>query len=280
MIIYSVTVSIDASIREEWISWMKQVHIPEVMATGYFHERTMQELLDPPPQPGSFTFNIQYTCKTIEEYEAYHQGPAEALQSAHTMRYKDKFVAFRTLLRRFKTIQGFFLFLPIIAKKTIMTKNLTGLFLIALLSLFACKSQQSGAGTDGSMEFIKVSEGSSCGVEEPSNQLITTADEWRTLWKSVGSNRMPAPPVPEVNFEENYLVASFLGNRNNGGYSVSVTDMSLNNGTLSVSVLETKPGTNCFVTDAITQPYIIVSVAKNGVKEAIFSMQSKSKDCN
>lgn len=161
-----------------------------------------------------------------------------------------------------------------------MTKNFTGLFLIALLSLFACKSQQSGTGTDGSMEFIKVAEGSNCGIEEPSNQLITSADEWRTLWKSVGANRMPAPPVPEVDFEENYLVASFLGNRNNGGYSVSITEMILNNGTLGVSILETKPGANCFVTDAITQPYIVVSVAKDGIREAIFSTQTKSKDCN
>lgn len=101
MIIYSVTVSIDASIREEWLSWMQEVHIPEVMATGFFREKIIQELLDPPPQPGSYTFNIQYTCHTIEDYESYQQGPAQSLQEAHTLRYRDKFVAFRTLLRRF-----------------------------------------------------------------------------------------------------------------------------------------------------------------------------------
>jgi len=38
MIIYSVTVNIDDSVHDEWVTWMKEVHIPDVMATGYFLE--------------------------------------------------------------------------------------------------------------------------------------------------------------------------------------------------------------------------------------------------
>ena len=36
MIIYNVTVSIDESVKGEWLDWMKTEHIPEVMACGIF----------------------------------------------------------------------------------------------------------------------------------------------------------------------------------------------------------------------------------------------------
>ena len=36
MIIYNVTVSVEESIKTDWLDWMKTEHIPEVMATGVF----------------------------------------------------------------------------------------------------------------------------------------------------------------------------------------------------------------------------------------------------
>ena len=33
MIIYNVTINIDASIHDEWLAWIKE-HIPQVLATG------------------------------------------------------------------------------------------------------------------------------------------------------------------------------------------------------------------------------------------------------
>ena len=45
MIIYSVTVSVDEDVHEEWVSWMKQTHIPDVMATGFFVENRFAKVL-------------------------------------------------------------------------------------------------------------------------------------------------------------------------------------------------------------------------------------------
>lgn len=100
MIIYSVTVSIDKLIKEEWLGWMQSKHIPDVMATGFFQEYAIQEIIEPAPQPGSLTYNIQYLCENLQAYQSYQQTAAPALQKEHTERYKDRFVAFRTLLRR------------------------------------------------------------------------------------------------------------------------------------------------------------------------------------
>jgi hypothetical protein len=36
MILYNVTVKIEADAQEDWLQWMKSTHIPDVMDTGLF----------------------------------------------------------------------------------------------------------------------------------------------------------------------------------------------------------------------------------------------------
>ncbi|MEM6261049.1 MAG: DUF4286 family protein [Bacteroidota bacterium] len=100
MIIYSVTISLNKSMADEWISWMQETHIPDVMATGYFDSSEFNQLLDPVVDANMATFNIQYRCRTEEHLQAYQKEAAPALQKAHTDRYKDQFIAFRTTLKR------------------------------------------------------------------------------------------------------------------------------------------------------------------------------------
>ena len=94
MILYNVTVSLDASIHTDWLEWMRNVHIPEVMATGYFVEYKICKLL----VDDEITYAIQYNCETLEKLNEYQEKYSPALQQKHTERYKGKFGAFRTLL--------------------------------------------------------------------------------------------------------------------------------------------------------------------------------------
>lgn len=97
MIIYNVTVNVDHDIHEEWLEWMKQVHIPDVMATGAFLENKISKVLSE-EEAGGITYAIQYISRdmaTLENYQAEH---SPALQKEHSARYEGKFVAFRTLL--------------------------------------------------------------------------------------------------------------------------------------------------------------------------------------
>ncbi len=98
MILYSVTVSVEPAIHDDWVAWMRDVHIPEVMATGCFSENRMLKVLST-QAPGELTYSIQYTCSDMKTYERYRDEYAPALQQAHTERYRDRFVAFRTLLK-------------------------------------------------------------------------------------------------------------------------------------------------------------------------------------
>lgn len=96
MILYNVTISIDPEIMDEWIQWMKGVHIPEVLATGLFIEHRFFRVAS--GEPGECTFAIQYYLKDLSSYERYMDEFAPDLQKKHTERYKDRFVAIRTIL--------------------------------------------------------------------------------------------------------------------------------------------------------------------------------------
>jgi hypothetical protein len=96
MIIYNVTVNIENDVREEWLNWMKNVHIPDVMATGYFLENKICRVMVDEEQ--GTTYSIQYTAAGMKDLEEYQRLHSPRLQKEHSERYANKFVAFRTLL--------------------------------------------------------------------------------------------------------------------------------------------------------------------------------------
>ena len=97
MIVYNVTVKIDTALHDEWKRWMLDVHMPDVMNTGCFISSRMLKVLTD-DEPDGVTYSIQYTCNSMDRFLEYEHRHASALRAEHSRRYKDRFVAFRTLL--------------------------------------------------------------------------------------------------------------------------------------------------------------------------------------
>jgi hypothetical protein len=97
MIIYNVTVSLaDETIHDEWLQWMKKVHVPQVMETELFADSKMLRLLN--EENNGITYAIQYRCLSLAHYERYLNEFAPILQAETAKRYGNKVLAFRTLL--------------------------------------------------------------------------------------------------------------------------------------------------------------------------------------
>lgn len=96
MILYNVTISIDKGIEKEWLQWMKSIHILDVLNTGMFKTAKVFRLLN--VEDEGATYSIQYFADTMNHVLEYQEKYAAGLQQEHTARYKDKFVAFRSLL--------------------------------------------------------------------------------------------------------------------------------------------------------------------------------------
>lgn len=97
MIVYNVTVNIDTDAEQEWLAWMKDVHIPDVMSTGLFLESRMLRVLA--DDEGGRTYAIQYTAADMAHYERYRDEHAPRLQAETQKHYGGRFAAFRTLLQ-------------------------------------------------------------------------------------------------------------------------------------------------------------------------------------
>ena len=97
MIIYNVTVNIEESVHEEWLAWMKESHIPDVMRTGKFISSRILRIVGDEDSGGK-TYSVQYSCNNMNDYLEYEHQHAASLRAEHTAKFKDKFVAFRTLL--------------------------------------------------------------------------------------------------------------------------------------------------------------------------------------
>lgn len=102
MIVYNVTVKIETSVAGDWLEWMLDKHIPDVMATGFFIESSINKIQVKGGEQDGPTYAIKYLCKDMETLEKYQNEVAPRLQSEHSDRYRDKFVAFRTLMEEVK----------------------------------------------------------------------------------------------------------------------------------------------------------------------------------
>ena len=96
MIIYNVTVNIEDDVHHEWLKWLKEKHVPDVMKTGCFVENKICKLLV--REEAGTSYSIQYTCNSMDDYQRYQREHAPRLQKEHADKYANKFVAFRTLM--------------------------------------------------------------------------------------------------------------------------------------------------------------------------------------
>ena len=97
MYIYNVTINVESSIRDAWLEWMQTRHIPEMLATGKFHEaRICRVLVD--EETGGTTYAVQYHTSSKELLMDYYREDAPGMRQDGVDRFGNKFVAFRTEL--------------------------------------------------------------------------------------------------------------------------------------------------------------------------------------
>lgn len=97
MILYNITINVSPEIEQDFITWMKETHIPEIMQTGIFYEFKFLRLLHD-SDDGSVNYATQYFTDTIDQMMDYERNHAPALRAKTQARYQDKAIAFRTLL--------------------------------------------------------------------------------------------------------------------------------------------------------------------------------------
>jgi hypothetical protein len=116
------------------------------------------------------------------------------------------------------------------------------------------------------ISFKVLKEESYGGRENESHEVVTGKQGLDALYKEL---RLGTPP--DVDFTKNNVVAIFMGQKNTGGYSISVKSITVDdNNTVTVKVRETRPDGG-MVTTALTSPYCIAVIPKS--KEVIVEFE-------
>lgn len=97
-VIYNVTVKVSKGIAREWLSWLQEEHVPEVVATGCFSGARVVQLLEIDEDEGP-TYAIQYTAPSQEDYERYISDFASGMREKSFEKWGNNFIAFRTVMK-------------------------------------------------------------------------------------------------------------------------------------------------------------------------------------
>src|SRR5699024_7208522 len=68
MYIYNITTNIEQDIHEEWLEWMENVFIPEMLATKKFSKALMTRVLIE-EEMGGITYSVQYTATNAIDFK-------------------------------------------------------------------------------------------------------------------------------------------------------------------------------------------------------------------
>jgi Domain of unknown function (DUF4286) len=97
MFVYNITTKVENSIAEEWLRWQKEIHIPEILATGLFSDYKVFKLMEQDEAEGQ-TFVVQFYASELSHYKQYLEKHAPAFRIKAFQQWGDKFISFRTLL--------------------------------------------------------------------------------------------------------------------------------------------------------------------------------------
>lgn len=98
MYIYNITTKVNNNIVDQWTDWQKQIHIPEIMMTGFFYDYRFYELLEQDDEEGK-TFVIQYFALELQDCKEYIRNHAPLLKEKAFDKWKNQSIAFSTLLK-------------------------------------------------------------------------------------------------------------------------------------------------------------------------------------
>ena len=97
MVIYNVTVKVETQIASEWLQWIMEEHIPDVMQTNCFFDNKVLRLLEVDDTEGP-TYAIQFYAKSIVDYNRYLEIHATKMREKTREKWGEQLITFRSVM--------------------------------------------------------------------------------------------------------------------------------------------------------------------------------------
>jgi hypothetical protein len=108
--------------------------------------------------------------------------------------------------------------------------------------------------------------------------IVGDAATWQVAWTTYTKAMGSPPPAPAVDFDRYEVIVAALGQRNTGGYDITVSRIASTNDYLYVELTSLRPGPRCFTTQALTQPVDMVRIPRQH-PPVVFVEKSVQSDC-
>jgi hypothetical protein len=115
------------------------------------------------------------------------------------------------------------------------------------------------------VQFIRLQEyfpAYDSGFGEQARLVVASQAEWETAWRHVWHGHSPVPAAPAVDFDREVVLVAAMGGRSSGGYQIEVTQAVAQAARVVVRVVETSPGSGCFVTAGFSEPVDVVKLPR------------------
>lgn len=96
IIIYSETTAVAESVEQNWLEFMKTVHIPSIMETGLFLDYRFVRV--PASEGVDVSYNLQLRCENNEKFNQFKAFHEAGFQSVIAQRYQGNYGSFNTML--------------------------------------------------------------------------------------------------------------------------------------------------------------------------------------
>jgi hypothetical protein len=96
MLLYNITIIVEEEIAEQWQNWMKEQHIPTLMAKAPFQSYRLFKIVDSPNE--GLSFCVQFIVNTTQEYRMFTEEHEHGFTAEMYAKYPNKLLAFSTLM--------------------------------------------------------------------------------------------------------------------------------------------------------------------------------------
>ena len=119
--------------------------------------------------------------------------------------------------------------------------------------------------------YEPLAQGNQAVAEESEEFIFVTSEaQFLELWNRAYGNQLDVPPLPNVNFEREAILAIFAGQKPTGGYGVEVEDVQLERGDVYIDLTFSEPAEDAISTQALTSPWIMLRVLRADINAAWF----------
>jgi quinol monooxygenase YgiN len=92
-VLYCVSVTVDAEVRDEWLAWMERIHVPDILREPGFERAAIHR-----DTADDARFVIHYELSDREALDRYFAGAAARLRAKYEAHYGGRARASRQVL--------------------------------------------------------------------------------------------------------------------------------------------------------------------------------------